>query len=116
MIPKIVKVAAGVTSRIVEPNIFTEADLDQIMNVPSYIYFEEHHSVESYNFDRMRAEDVFSGFRPFQEAPFFRNGVQCLNEEIKDEGLGFGLKRPNPQIGNFMRVSSLDGDSSEEEN
>ena len=37
----IVKVATGVTSRIVEPSIFTEAEMDQIMSVPSYIYFEE---------------------------------------------------------------------------
>ena len=50
----IVKVATGVTSRIVEPSIFTEAEMDQIMNVPSYIYFEEHHALESYDFDRQK--------------------------------------------------------------
>ena len=73
MIPKIVKVAAGVTSRIVEPSIFTEADLDQIMNVPSYIYFEEHHSVESYKFDRMRTLNVLSAFNPFREVHYSKN-------------------------------------------
>ena len=53
-VPMIVKVATGVTSRIVEPSIFTEAEMDQIMNVPSYIYFEEHHALESYDFDRSK--------------------------------------------------------------
>lgn len=53
-VPMIVKVATGVTSRIVEPSIFTEAEMDQIMNVPSYIYFEEHHALESYDFDRQK--------------------------------------------------------------
>ena len=40
-LPTIVKVATGVTNKIVEPSgmLLPDADLEQIMSVPNYIYF-----------------------------------------------------------------------------
>ena len=64
MMPTIVKVATGVTSRIVEPSAFSEVDLDQILNVPNYIYFEEHHPVESYPRPHLIVGNLFGKFEP----------------------------------------------------
>lgn len=64
MMPTIVKVATGVTSRIVEPSAFSEADLDQILNVPNYIYFEEHHPVDSYPRPQLIAGNLLGKFEP----------------------------------------------------
>ena len=61
----IVKVATGVTSRIVEPSIFTEAEMDQIMSVPSYIYFEEHIFSSADIFDPSTIARKHLGIRPF---------------------------------------------------
>ena len=97
MYPAIVKVATGVTSRIVEPSTsFTEADLDQIMSVPNYIYFEEHHPVSSY-------------FKLFGEK-YMTNGPAFLREEVKDEGANFSsnCKKPATMVNNFFQDEDVE--------
>lgn len=115
-LPLIVKVATGVTSRIVEPSTFTEAEMDSIMNVPSYIYFEEHHCLESYKFTRA-ANPRFVGFRPFFSNADPKNSLSYPAEEVKDELDGCaGIKRPYSFQNKIMQVSNQDGFSSDQEN
>ena len=45
-IPAILRVAGGATARIVDPSVVSEADFEQLMAVPSYIYCEEHYPAE----------------------------------------------------------------------
>lgn len=93
--------------------LLPDADLEQIMSVPNYIYFEEHYATETYGIRPKAPQNVIR--------PLMCKSKEGLNsnfelEEIKDEGFS-SFKRPHPLIGNFMqREHSLREGSEESEN
>ena len=78
-----------------------ETDLDCIMNVPNYIYLEEHYPSESYDLPPLAMSMTF--FTSLSQSRPFKPMMHCLHEEVKDEGL---KHKPHPMIGNFMRKSN----------
>ena len=71
------------------------------MNVPNYIYLEEHYPSESY--DLLPLAMSMTIFSSLSQNNPFKPKMHCLHEEVKDEGL---KHKPHPMIGNFMRKSN----------